>query len=178
MSFLSLFCGIMLSVSPQILLPAPAEYTESTEIYVLPLSPTYKIETDAVIDDISISDFKESLANSMLTAIPLNTKGKPEIKIEIGKKKFLEQIKKYDWADFAKEEAYFLTVDEKGILIQAVTIKGAFNALQSLLQLTAVSNELNYCKVVDYPRFKYRGLMLDISRHFRDKGFIIFTSCN
>lgn len=173
MSFLSLFCGIMLSVSPQILLPAPAEYTESTEIYVLPLSPTYKIETDAVIDDISIAYFKESLANSMLTAIPLNTKGKPEIKIEIGKKKFLEQIKKYDWADFAKEEAYFLTVDEKGILIQAVTIKGAFNALQSLLQLTAVSNELNYCKVVDYPRFKYRGLMLDISRHFRDKSFII-----
>ncbi len=74
------------------------------------------------------------------------------------------------------EEAYILNVSSKKIVIQAKTGKGAFYALQSLLQLmpphiygSAVSDvalTVPNCNVEDEPRFSYRGLMLDVGRHF------------
>ena len=68
---------------------------------------------------------------------------------------------------FAREEAYELTVTPKGYKVQANTETGYFYALQTLKQMESCGT------VYDYPRFKYRGFMLDISRHFRDKDFII-----
>ena len=68
---------------------------------------------------------------------------------------------------FAKEEAYLLQVTPKGYKVEANTETGYFRALQTLSQV----NEC--CIIYDYPRFQYRGFMLDISRHFRDKDFII-----
>ena len=73
---------------------------------------------------------------------------------------------------FAREEAYRLTVSQKGIRIEANTETGAFYARQSLAQMRRDSDTLACCTVFDYPRFAYRGIMLDISRHFRDKEFI------
>lgn len=69
------------------------------------------------------------------------------------------------------DEGYHLTVNAKGITISANTDKGIFYGLQSLVQLLPVyrSNaalELPELKVTDYPRFKWRGMMLDVSRHF------------
>lgn len=69
------------------------------------------------------------------------------------------------------DEGYHLTIDEKGITISANTDKGVFYGLQSLLQLLPASRnnvtlQLPLLKVTDYPRFKWRGMMLDVSRHF------------
>ena len=68
---------------------------------------------------------------------------------------------------FAREEAYELTVTPKGYKVQANTETGYFYALQTLKQMETCGT------VYDYPRFQYRGFMMDISRHFRDKDFII-----
>lgn len=68
---------------------------------------------------------------------------------------------------FAREEAYFLVVTPKGYRVEANTETGYARALQTLSQVDRC------CTVYDYPRFPYRGFMLDISRHFRDKDFII-----
>ena len=68
---------------------------------------------------------------------------------------------------FAREEAYELTVTPKGYKVQANTETGYFYALQTLKQMQTCGT------VYDYPRFQYRGFMMDISRHFRDKDFII-----
>ena len=68
---------------------------------------------------------------------------------------------------FAREEAYLLTVTPKGYRIEANTETGCLRALQTLSQVDRC------CTVFDYPRFAYRGFMLDISRHFRDKDFIL-----
>ena len=73
---------------------------------------------------------------------------------------------------FARDEAYRLTVDGKGVRIEANTETGVFYARQTLAQLTRESDTLRCCTVFDYPRFPYRGIHLDISRHFRDKDFI------
>ena len=68
---------------------------------------------------------------------------------------------------FAQEEAYLLKVTPKGYSVEANTETGYLRALQTLAQVSEC------CTVYDYPRFPYRGFMLDISRHFRDKDFII-----
>ena len=68
---------------------------------------------------------------------------------------------------FAWEQAYELTVTPKGYKVQANTEQGYFYALQTLKQMETCGT------VYDYPRFQYRGFMMDISRHFRDKDFII-----
>lgn len=74
---------------------------------------------------------------------------------------------------FAREEAYRLTLSRKGIRIEANTEAGAFHARQSLAQMSRGCDSLSCCTIFDYPRFPYRGIMLDISRHFRDKDFIL-----
>ena len=74
---------------------------------------------------------------------------------------------------FAQEEAYRLTISRKGIRIEANTATGAFYAQKSLDQMRRGGDTLACCTVFDYPRFAYRGVMLDISRHFRDKAFIL-----
>ncbi|MBR1539343.1 MAG: family 20 glycosylhydrolase [Bacteroidales bacterium] len=75
--------------------------------------------------------------------------------------------------DFAREEAYRLTVSRKGIRIEANTDAGVFYARQSLAQMSRGCDSLQCCTIFDYPRFAWRGILLDISRHFRDKAFIL-----
>jgi hexosaminidase len=73
-------------------------------------------------------------------------------------------------------EGYTLSVTNKKITIAANKAKGLYYGVQTLLQLlpagTAVSkNSYNIpcVEITDYPRFKWRGLMLDVSRHFFTK---------
>ena len=91
----------------------------------------------------------------------------------IGARKFKAAVK--DLPDFAQKEAYRLTVASGKVTIEALTEAGAFRGRQSLEFLKAMSADgtIACCEIFDYPRFRHRGLMFDISRHFRDKDFIL-----
>lgn len=74
-----------------------------------------------------------------------------------------------------KAEAYNLSVTKKRIVIQASDPSGAFYAVQTLLQLLPAEvfgdvREGSYLipavEIKDYPRFGWRGMHLDCSRHF------------
>lgn len=63
---------------------------------------------------------------------------------------------------------YSITINED-ILIQYSTPASCFYAVNSLLQLIEGENDSYYftkCFVQDYPKFQWRGLHLDVSRHF------------
>lgn len=62
------------------------------------------------------------------------------------------------------EEGYTLQVDGKGIVVKAATEAGLFYGQQTLLQLLTPDG-IPYVKIEDAPRFPYRGLHLDVSRH-------------
>jgi hexosaminidase len=81
----------------------------------------------------------------------------------------------------AEKEAYRLEVSEKnGLTIDGNDAAGVFYGIQSLLALfpldiykhTLASFEVNEIIVEDAPRFIYRGLMLDVARHFHSKKTI------
>lgn len=65
-------------------------------------------------------------------------------------------------------EAYRLIINFDGVEIQASNYGGAFNGIQTLKQLllTAKKNIIMQVEIEDQPRFGYRGLMIDCSRHF------------
>ena len=77
----------------------------------------------------------------------------------------------------SSEEGYVLDVNIGGITISSATDTGLFYGLQTLLQLAEPAGEnlwqVAAVRIEDAPRFDYRGLMIDVSRHFRSKEFLM-----
>lgn len=69
-----------------------------------------------------------------------------------------------------KDESYKLLIEEQHIQINASSYAGILYAIQSLVQLDAVSQiqtkRWPIVEINDAPRFAYRGFLLDISRNF------------
>ncbi len=75
---------------------------------------------------------------------------------------FVESIPE---AALNENEAYRLTVDKKGVHIEAVTERGVWNARQTLRQLTQ-KNRIPCSRIVDWPSFRVRGWMMDVGRTY------------
>ncbi len=78
----------------------------------------------------------------------------------------------------ARDEAYELRIDRRTIRISARTEHGLFNGSMTLWQwLTADTSTTQAItvpcvRIADYPRFAWRGLMLDSARHFQPPEFV------
>jgi hexosaminidase len=69
------------------------------------------------------------------------------------------------------DEGYQLVVSPNTIVIKGSSPKGIFYGMQSIFQTlpairTNAALEVPVMQVTDYPRFKWRGMHLDVSRHF------------
>lgn len=67
------------------------------------------------------------------------------------------------------EESYLLKISEKNIQLTARNNFGAMHGLETLLQLLMVDEDGYYfpaLEINDEPRFPWRGLLLDVCRHF------------
>jgi hexosaminidase len=68
-----------------------------------------------------------------------------------------------------EDESYRLTITPQSALLTAVTDVGAMHGMETLLQLITTQNgacQLPAVTIDDAPRFRWRGFMLDVSRHF------------
>ena len=70
-------------------------------------------------------------------------------------------------------EGYRLNVTPRKALVEATSGAGLFYGLQTLMQLADGTDTIPALNISDSPRFGYRGMMLDISRNYRDKNFIL-----
>ncbi len=66
----------------------------------------------------------------------------------------------------ADDESYRLEIASDGVTVKAPTVAGARHALTTLEQLAAGSGTFPIGSIEDRPRFPWRGLMLDVARHF------------
>lgn len=69
------------------------------------------------------------------------------------------------------EGAYQLKISQEQVRVEAGSSSGFVHATASLLQLLDYNSltqeaQLACCSIYDSPRFRYRGMMLDCSRHF------------
>ncbi len=69
-----------------------------------------------------------------------------------------------------EDESYTLNVTNKEITLKAVTDIGVLRGLETLLQLIYSDSDHFYIpsvSIIDSPRFPWRGLMIDVARHFQ-----------
>ncbi|KQQ86529.1 family 20 glycosylhydrolase [Massilia sp. Leaf139] len=78
-----------------------------------------------------------------------------------------------DAATPAPDEAYLLEIGGDAVLLRGAGAHGVFNGLQTLRQLLDAEGGLLLGRVLDAPRFAYRGMMLDVARHFADVGTVL-----
>ncbi len=71
--------------------------------------------------------------------------------------------------ELGEDESYTLEIGAEGAKIDAATPLGSMHGLQTFLQLVEVSPDgfaAPAVKIQDKPRFPWRGMMIDVSRHF------------
>jgi hexosaminidase len=74
-----------------------------------------------------------------------------------------------EFPELGEDESYTLAVASSGATLNAPTTLGALRGLQTFLQLvrqTSVGFAAPAVSIQDQPRFPWRGLMIDVSRHF------------
>lgn len=83
-------------------------------------------------------------------------------------KKIQIELKSFDG-----KSCYTLTIGKDSIKINASSTDNIYYALQTLRQLIlSHREELPCCEIKDYPRFEWRGVMLDTARNFFSVDFI------
>jgi hexosaminidase len=125
------------------------------------------------------SDSQKEIATALISKLWQSAGWLPEISARIPKSNYIQ----FKVNESLKNEAYKLEVTTKSITISAKGNAGFIYGLESIRQLLptaieskkVVSNvqwEIPNVIITDEPRFQWRGLMLDLSRHFFDKNYI------
>lgn len=153
-----LFAALPLSareIAPTQIIPRPTVVSPSSGSFTIPSAGfTFNFKGSAATN---LSEFLESKPQLFSKA---KKNEKANLIIEIGGK--------------GEAEGYEMNVTDKKITIKASTEAGAFYAVQSLTQMVNMNDATSIAcgKVTDAPRFPYRGLHFDVSRHFRSIDFL------
>jgi hexosaminidase len=149
-------------------IPQPVSVTRMEGSFVLPASLVIETDPGAV-------QVAEYLSKKLSTATGYKvlvrqglSAGKGMIKLSLGSDKTINK------------EQYQLKSGADGVLINAPGPSGLFYGVQTLLQLLPAAIEsktvvekiswtIPAVQIFDYPRFAWRGLMFDVSRHFFSK---------
>ena len=106
----------------------------------------------------------DSISADALTNLPQ--------KVCISKRTLLRRLGGEELTDWQLKSAYWMKIEKRRIKIVAADEEGVFYARQSLKMMASMDSMVTCCTIVDWPRFQYRGVMLDESRHFQGKEFI------
>lgn len=146
------------------IIPMPVEYNSYDKTFLL----NSDVKIDVQFNDARVlqyvGEFKEYLKSLGIT---LNSSS-----IKSDKTIIIANYKTYN-SELSKE-GYTLHITDKAIRMKANTSAGIFYAFQTLKQLLPIqlknlqnkNIKIRACSIKDYPRFAWRGLMLDVSRHF------------
>jgi hexosaminidase len=161
-------------------------YTEK-DIKIIP-KPTQLVINKGVFEFskstkfIAVTDFQKEISNVLISKFEKAAGFRPELSTAIPTSNYVQ----FKVDETLEKEAYVLDVNSKVITITAKGQAGFIYALESIRQLLPVVIEsknvilkqkwqIPSLLINDKPRFQWRGLMLDLSRHFFDKNYILAT---
>ncbi len=161
---IAIFSAVQINAQSLHIIPEPFQVTKGVGVYQLPSAIVIHAPTDAA-----------EVANQMAAQLKLVTGNK----VEWSKRNATIILSIIKDATLGTE-GYQLNVNGNGIAIQANSNAGLFYGWQTLQQLMpsaiyAKSRQANanwqipYVTIIDKPRFEWRGMMLDVSRHFFSK---------
>ena len=152
------------------IIPEPVQLVEKTGTYQLPKNISISATNNAAIEFIA-SYLQKKLSTATGYTVKLTDKS-TTANIQL-------MLNASDNITLGKE-GYQLSVTPENIIIKANKPAGLFYGVQTLLQLLPKEIEskelvkdftwlVPAVEITDYPRFGWRGLMLDVSRHFFTK---------
>jgi len=152
--FGAIFCLAQGFAQEIAIIPAPQSMTLT--------KGNFKLATDNQIQIIGQNlDHEILFLSKLIENLPKDPSAKPTlISLEIDTK-------------LTRPESYNLEIDKRSIQITGSDAAGVFYGLQTLQQIISQSQKgLPGLKISDYPRFAYRGMHLDVGRHFFDVDYI------
>lgn len=128
------------------------------------------------------TDFQKEISNALISKFQVAAGFSPVLGVKAPQRNFIQ----FKADPTFHKEAYKLEVNNANITITANGNAGFIYGLETIRQLLPVAIESKYAitsekwqipnvTITDEPRFKWRGLMLDLSRHFFDKNYILAT---
>ena len=131
----------------------------------LAITPSFSVAVTGSHDaslDVGVQRFVKQLSRQ--TGIPFRSKEGAAATLQIHADKGREAVQK-----LGEDESYTLTVTDSGAQLNAPTPLGVLNGLATFLQLVQITPHGFAAPAVtikDQPRFAWRGLLIDVSRHF------------
>jgi hexosaminidase len=163
--FVFILTGLALAQnqSPLDLMPVPAGV--QTGSGQLPITPSFSVAITGPRDrslDGGVERFTKQLSH--LTGIPLRPKQGSTPTLTVHAEHGRDAVQK-----LGEDESYELTVSDTSATLSAVTPLGALRGMQTFLQLVTITPTGFAAPAVtikDQPRFPWRGMLIDVSRHF------------
>jgi hexosaminidase len=147
------------------IIPEPVEVTTAEGLFLMNQQPGLSINPNADSCRQTINIFLEYLSDyyhpGLKTTLNSSSAKTNGIVFSINKKLF----------DPYRAEAYDIEVKATGITVQATDAAGMFYALESLKQVLEKTG-IRAMHIRDFPQYAYRGMHLDVSRHFFPADFI------
>ncbi|MEY2902303.1 MAG: hypothetical protein RLY89_1409 [Bacteroidota bacterium] len=148
----------MLSAQEPAIIPQPVSLKIESGVFVLDASTGIRAD----IKQTGIAPVVVFLRASVKNISGLSLQNKTTVKA------IILQLGKFDEIG---AEGYLMHVTTNSISVQANTNAGLIYGIQTLLQTipairTNAIMQIPCMKIKDYPRFQYRGMHLDVSRHF------------
>ena len=144
------------------LMPMPASAQQGSGM--LTIEQSFSMSVTGAHDpalDAGVQRFIAQLSRQ--TGIPFRPKAGAAVTMTVRADKALEAVQK-----LGEDESYQLTVADSGAQLTAPTTLGVLHGLQTFLQLVTITPSgfaVPAVTIKDTPRFPWRGLLIDVSRH-------------
>ena len=120
---------------------------------------------DLIPAPVELTVHSGSVCSNKLTDLPP--------KVTISEEALRSRLNGQELTDWQLKSAYWMEIGKKKVKIEAADEQGVFYAHQSLKMMAALNSDVACCTILDWPRFQYRGIMLDESRHYQGKTFVL-----
>ena len=149
----------LLAQKPISIIPKPVFVQQHTGIFEIDEKTSVHFDTDQLELKDAVSFFKQAIKSISGYELAENGDSKSIIQLIL------------DTQSGIYPEGYNLVVEDNLITLKAGDKAGLVYGIQSLLQIlppvrTNAALEIPCMTIDDYPRFKWRGMHLDVSRHF------------